>query len=140
MATMSVHVDTHGLAEKFSLFNETQARRALRSATSRAGVRGKNLVKRKVPVKTGIGKAGIRSMSRGGGATAIAKIYASGPHAHIVRWQDQGTGPRHKKNGQYTGIVEPQYFFERATVELDAEVDAIFTAAIDMALARAGLA
>lgn len=138
-AIITTHVETGALEAKLALFTESGARRALRSATSRAGVRGRNLVRQKTPVKTGVSRAGIRSVSRSAGATAIARIYPSGPHAYITRWQDQGTGPRHKKNGQYTGMVEPQYMFERGAAELDGEVEAIYNAVFDAALARAGL-
>jgi hypothetical protein len=132
---MVVKVEMHDLAEKFTAFTDVQAKRALRSATSRAGSRGRALVRAKTPVKSGLSKATTRSA----GTTAVARVYPGGPHAHITRWQDQGTGPRHKRNGQYTGFVEPQYMFERAKLELDPEVYGIYLEAVQAALAKAGL-
>jgi hypothetical protein len=130
---------TAPLEAKFSAFTDRTAKTALRSATSKAALRGKSLVKAKTPVKTGASRAGIRSMTRSAGATALARIYPSGPHAHVTRWQDQGTGERHKRNGQYTGRVEPQYMFERSQVELEGEVDQIYETAIALALVKAAL-
>lgn len=135
-----IHVDTFGLEDKFALFTDVQARAAMRSAMTRVGVTGKNLVKAKTPVKTGLSKAGIRSKSRGAGTTYGALIWPSGPHAHITKWQDLGTGPRNKRStGQYTGMVEPQYMFERSAVELDEQAGAIVDRAISSAISRSGL-
>ena len=137
---MSVHVNSHGLPEKLSLFTSVEAKRAIRTAVGRAGQRGRTLARAGAPVKTGAGRAGIRSTSvRGLSNTAIAKVYPSGPHAHIMRWQDQGTGPRHTKTGASRGMVSPQFFFERAALRLEDELPAIMDAEIDKALAKAGL-
>jgi hypothetical protein len=137
---MSVHVDSHGLPAKLSLFTSVEAKRAIRTAVGRAGQRGRTLVRQGAPVKTGLGRAGIRSTSvRGLSNTAVAKIYPSGPHAHIMRWQDQGTGERHNRHGASRGMVSPQYFFERGALRLDGELPTIMNAEIDKALAKAGL-
>ena len=82
---LGVHVDTHGLEQKLTAFTETQARRAIRTAVGKAAAKGRTYVRRGAPVKTGIGRAGIRSSSVGGlSNTAAAKIYAGGPHAYIM--------------------------------------------------------
>lgn len=137
--SMSVHVDTFGLQQKFEIFTSRGARMALRKGARRAGSRGRTLARAGAPVKTGVGRAGIRSTTRSVGDVAIARVYPSGPHAHIMRWQDQGTGERHKRDGQPTGMVEAQFFFERAKLMLDGEVDGIFESVITDALAAAGL-
>lgn len=134
-----LHVDTFGLQDKFALFTDVQAKAAMRGAMTRIGTRGKALVKAKTPVKSGASRAGIRSKSRGVGTTYGALIWPSGPHAHITKWQDLGTGPRHKRNGQYTGLVEPQYMFERSAGELEALAPGIVDDAISKAISRAGL-
>lgn len=140
MADVHVHVLTYGLADKFELFTSVGARAALRKGARRAGARGRTLTRAGAPVKTGIGRAGIRSTTRGFGNVAIAKVFPSGPHAHIMRWQDQGTGERvQHSTGRHTGRVDAQFFFERAKLQLDGEVDGIFESVIDDALRAAGL-
>jgi hypothetical protein len=134
-----LHVDTHGLQQRFEVFTSRGARAALRKGARRAGSRGRTLARAGAPVKTGVGRAGIRASTRGAGDVVITKIYPSGPHAHIMRWQDQGTGERHTRSGRSTGMVEPQFFFERAKLILDGEVEGIFDGVIDEALAAAGL-
>lgn len=137
---MRVHVDTHGLPEKLSAFSQAEARRALRTAVSRAATRGRTIARQGAPVKTGVGKAGIRSSSaRGLTNTAVAKIYLSGPHAHIMRWQDQGTNDRHTHSGADRGMVGAQHFMERAAIRLEDELPLIVEVEIDKALAKAGL-
>lgn len=140
MSRMRIHVDTHGLEEKLTAFSKTQARAALRTAVSRAAQRGRGYARAGAPSKTGIGKAGIRSSSaRGLTNTAVAKIYLSGPHAYIMRWQDQGTGERHTHSGASRGYVSAQHFMERAALRLEDELPLVVTAEIDKALAKAGL-
>jgi hypothetical protein len=137
---IGVHVDTHGLPEKLSLFTSVEAKRAIRGAVTKAGQRGKTLAKAGAPVKTGAGRAGIRSSSvRGLSNTAVAKVYLSGPHAYIMRWQDQGTGERHNKHGASRGFVSPTLFMERAAIRLEDELPLIMDEYIDAALAKAGL-
>jgi len=135
-----LHINTFGLEDKFALFTDVQAKAAMRGAMTRIGTRGKALVKAKTPVKSGQSRAGIRSKSRGVAGTYAALIWPSGPHAHVTKWQDLGTGPRHKrKNGQYTGMVEPQYMFERSAGELEASAPGIVDDAISKAISRSGL-
>jgi len=137
---LGVHVDTHGLPEKLSLFSSVEAKRAIRGAVGKAGQRGRTLARAGAPVRTGIGRAGIRSTSvRGLSNTAIAKIYLSGSHAHIMRWQDQGTGDRHTHSGADRGMVGAQHFMERAAIRLEDELPLIMNEYIDAALAKAGL-
>lgn len=136
-AFITTHVETGPLEAKLALFTESGARSALRAGMTRIGNRGRRLVVQK---ETWLTNADIGKKSRVVGAVGFARIYPQGEDRHIIRWQDQGTGPRHKKsNGQYTGRVEPQYFFERASAELDAEADGIMDDAVNAALARAGL-
>jgi hypothetical protein len=137
---LGVHVDSHGLPERLSLFTSVEAKRAIRTAVGRAGQRGRTLARAGAPTKTGAGRAGIRSSSvRGLSNTAAAKVYLSGPHAHIMRWQDQGTGDRHTHTGADRGVLGPQHFMERAALRLDDELPLIMEAEIDKALAKAGL-
>jgi hypothetical protein len=135
-----VHVDTHGLQDKFDVFTSRGARSALGKGARRAGARGRTLTRAGAPVRTGIGRAGIRSTSRLAGDIAIARVYPSGAHAHIMRWQDQGTGEREQHStGRRTGMVEAQFFFERAALALDDELPAIFDSVVNDALREAGL-
>jgi hypothetical protein len=137
---IGVHVDTHGLPEKLTMFTKVEARRAIRGAVGRAAQRGRVYVRAEAPVKTGIGRAGIRSSSvRGLSNTAVAKVYQTGAHAHIMRWQDKGTGERHTHSGAGRGKVDAQYFFERGSIRLEDELPAIMDAYIDAALAKSGL-
>ncbi len=137
---MRVHVDSHGLSEKLSLFSSVEGKRAIRTAVGRAGQRGRTLARVGAPTRTGIGRAGIRSSSvRGLSNTAVAKVYLTGPHAHIMRWQDQGTGDRHTRLGADRGEVGAQHFMERAAIALEDELPRIMDAEIDKALAKAGL-
>lgn len=137
---MSVHVDSHGLPEKLSLFTSVEAKRAIRTAVGRAGQRGRAIARANAPTRTGVGRAGIRSTSvRGLSNTAVAKVYLSGPHAHIMRWQDQGTSDRHTRSGADRGEVGAQHFMERAAIRLEDELPLIMNAEIDKALAKAGL-
>lgn len=137
---MSVHVDSHGLPEKLSLFASAEAKRAIRTAVGRAAQRGRTLARAGAPTKSGLGRAGIRSSSVSGlSNTAVAKVYLSGPHAYIMRWQDQGTADRHTRAGADRGEVGAQHFMERAAIRLEDELPAIMDAEIDKALAKAGL-
>lgn len=137
---VSVHtIGTELLVANLDAFTAREGKAALRSGVRRATSRGRTLVRAGAPVKTGIGRAGIRSVNKSAGITAVGKVYPSGAHAHIMRWQDQGTGGRHKHNGQYTGVIEPQYFFERGATELEPEIQGIFDTAILEALAKSGL-
>jgi hypothetical protein len=57
-----------------------------------------------------------------------------------MRWQDQGTGERvQHTTGRHTGMVEAQYFFERAALALGGEVEAIYDSVVNDALRAAGL-
>jgi hypothetical protein len=139
---MSVHVDTHGLPDRLERFcsTEGEAKRALRSAMVKIGGKGRTLVRQKTPSKTGASRRGIKSTTKVLGVEFTTTIFPSGPHAHVTRWQDQGTGPRHKKkNGQYTGIVEPQYMFERSATELDVVAAMLVEDSIGSAIVKAGL-
>ena len=135
MASIHTHVETFGLAERLDLVTKVTAKAAMRSATRRVTARGRTLARGMAPSKTGIGKKGIVSKNRSAGTLFIGRVYPSGPHAHIMKWQDQGTGERHKRDGQPTGEIEPQYFFERASMILDKEAPGIFDDAISAALA-----
>jgi hypothetical protein len=140
MSGVSVHVVTFGLPEKLDMLKDRELKRANKSAVSKAGTRGRSLVKATIPVKTGVARAGIRKTTKSAGGTAVSKVFPSGSHKHIAIWQDQGTGGRHKKNGQYTGFVEPQYFFERAATDLEGYLPGIMEAEVAAAIARSGLA
>lgn len=139
MASLKVTVDTNGLPEKLAVFTHIEAKRAVRSGVAKAVSRGKTTVKAGAPVKTGIGKAGIRSSTRTRGYTITGRIFPSGPHAHIMRWQDQGTGDRHTKRGANRGTIEPQFFFERGAIQIDAELSGLMDIAIEGALVKSGL-
>jgi hypothetical protein len=140
MSGVHVHVLDFGLQLKFDALKERELKRANKTAVSKAATRGKTLAKGMAPKRTGVGAAGIRKTSASGGVVAIAKVYVSGPHAHIMRWQDQGTGERHKHDGQSTGMVEPQYFMERAGGALEGYLPAIMEAEVEAAIIRSGLA
>jgi hypothetical protein len=105
----------------------------------KVGRRGVVLVRQKAPSRTGVGKRGIKSTTHSFGVVVTARIFPSGPHAHIMKWQDQGTGERHKHDGQSTGLVEPQYFFERTATELDLVAWEIIDSSIGRALSETGL-
>ncbi len=140
MASLKINVDTNGLPEKISLFTHAEAKRAVKSGVSKSVLRGRNTVRRLAPVKTGIGKAGIRSSTKMVGYTARGRIFPSGPHAHIMRWQDQGTGPRHtRRTHAYRGEITPQFFFERGAMQIEVELPVIMDAAIEAALVKSGL-
>lgn len=139
MASVHTHVETFGLQSRFELFTAVGAKKAFRKGARRVGSRGRTLARAGAPVKTGLSKAGIRSSVRSTGTVSTTKIYPSGPHRHITIWQDQGTGERHKRDGQPTGMVEAQFFFERASLVLDGEVSDIYESVIDEALRAAGL-
>jgi len=140
MSGVSVHVLTFGLPEKLDVLKDRELKRANRNAVSKAGTKGRSLVKATIPVRTGQARAGIRKTTKSAGGTAVAKVFPSGPHRHIAIWQDQGTGERHKKNGQSTGRVEPQYFFERAATALEGYLPVIMEAEVEAAIIRSGLA
>lgn len=139
MPSLKVTVDTNGLEEKLSLFTHVEAKRAVKSGVSKAVSRGKTVVKRATPVKTGLSRSGIRSKTTMAGDTARGRIFPTGPHAYITRWQDQGTGERHTRKGANRGFVEPQYMFERGAMAIEEELPIIMDLAIDAALARSGL-
>jgi len=139
VASLRVKVDTHGLPEKLSVFTHVEAKRAVRGGVSKAVGRGRTTVRRLAPAKTGIGRAGIRSSTRTVGYTVTGRIFPSGPHAHIMRWQDQGTGDRHTRKGADRGSLTPQYFFERGAIQIETELPVIMDAAIEAALVKSGL-
>jgi hypothetical protein len=140
MSSVSVHVLTFGLPEKLDVLKDRELKRANKSAVSKAGTKGRSLARAKAPDKSGKGKAGIRKTTKSVGGTAVAKVYLSGPHAHIMYWQDQGTGKRYKRDGQSTGRVEPQYFMERAAADLEGYLPGIMEAEVAAAIIRSGLA
>lgn len=139
MPSIKLHVDTNGLPEKLSVFTHVEAKRAVRSGVLKIVARGKSTVKRGAPVRTGVGKAGIRSSTKTVGYTITGRVFPTGPHAHIMRWQDQGTGDRHTRRGANRGTVTPQYFFERGAMQVEAESGVILDAAIEAALVKSGL-
>jgi hypothetical protein len=136
---LKIHVLTFGLPERIDVLKDVELKRANRNAVSKAGTRGRSLVRATIPTRTGLAKAGIRKTTKSAGAVAISRVFPSGPHRHIAIWQDQGTGPRHKRNGQYTGIIEPQYFFERAAADLEGYLPGIMDAEVAAAIAKSGL-
>lgn len=142
MSGVKVDVLTFGLEKKLDLFASTEgeAKRAVRSAMTKVGTRGRTLVRQKAPARTGIGKRGIKTSTRTASTLIVTRIYPSGPHAHIMKWQDQGTGRRYKRNGQYTGELEPQYFFERTETQLADLAPQIIDDAIGSAIVKSGLA
>jgi hypothetical protein len=139
---VSVHVLTYGLAEKFAVLKDREAKRAQKAGVSKTATKGKSIARSLAPEKSGKGKRGILKTSASGGGIALAKVYLSGPHAHIMYWQDQGTGKRYKKDGQSTGRVEPQYFMERATTTLrDGDwLNYYMERELEAAIIRSGLA
>lgn len=139
MASLKVKVDTNGLPEKLAVFTHTQAKQAIRSGVSKTVTRGKNTVRRGAPVKTGVGRAGIRSSTRTVGYTITGRVFPTGPHAHIMRWQDQGTADRHTRKGANRGSLVPQYFFERGAIQIEAELPVALDTAIEVALVKSGL-
>jgi hypothetical protein len=139
VASIRLNVDTNGLPEKLSVFTHTQAKQAVRSGVSKSVGRGRTTVRRLAPSKTGVGRAGIRSSTKTVGYTVTGRVFPSGPHAHIMRWQDQGTGPRHTKRGADRGSLVPQYFFERGAEQVRVELPAIIDAAIEAGLVKSGL-
>ena len=140
MSGVSVHVLTFGLPEKLDVLKDVELKRANRNAVSKAGTRGRSLARGMAPSRTGVGRAGIRKSMKSAGGTAVSKVYLSGPHRHIMLWQDQGTGERHKRNGASTGMVEPQYFMERAADALEGYLPVIMEAEVEAAIIRSGLA
>jgi hypothetical protein len=139
VASLKVKVDTNGLPEKLSVFTHVEAKRAVRSGVSKSVGRGRTTVRRLAPVRTGIGRAGIRSSTRTVGYTVTGRVFPSGEHAYIMRWQDQGTGDRHTRRGADRGTIIPQYFFERGADQIEAELPVIMEAAIEAALVKSGL-
>lgn len=139
MASIRLSVDTNGLPEKLSVFTHSQAKQAVRSGVSKSVLRGRTTVRRLAPAKTGIGRAGIRSSTKTVGYTVTGRVFPSGAHAYIMRWQDQGTGERHTKRGASRGSLTPQYFFERGAMQIQAELPATMEAAIEVALVKSGL-
>lgn len=137
---VSVHVLTFGLPEKLDTLKDRELKRANRNAVSKAGTRGRSLARASAPSRTGVGKAGIRKTMKSAGGTAVAKVFLSGPHAHVMLWQDQGTSERHKRSGASTGSVEPQYFMERAADALEGYLPVIMEAEVEAAIIRSGLA
>jgi hypothetical protein len=138
--SVSVHVLTFGLPARIDVLKDRELKRANKNAVSKAGTRGRSLVRATIPVRTGAARAGIRKTTKSAGGTAVAKVFPSGPHRHIAIWQDQGTGGRHKRNGQYTGFVEAQYFFERAAADLEGYLPVVMEAEVEAAIVRSGLA
>jgi hypothetical protein len=140
VASLKVKVDTNGLPEKLSVFTHTQAKQALRSGVGKTVTRGRNTVRRLAPRRTGIGAAGIKSTTRTRGYTITGRVFPSGDHAHIMRWQDQGTGPRHtRRTDAYRGEITPQYFFERGAMQIEAELPVALDVAIEAGLVKSGL-
>lgn len=140
MSGVSVHVLTFGLPEKLDVLKDRELKRANRTAVSKAGTKGRSLARGMAPTRTGVGRAGIRKSMKSSGSIAVSKVYLSGPHAHIMRWQDQGTGYRHKRDGQGTGRVEPQFFMERAADALEGYLPMVMDAEVEAAIIRSGLA
>ena len=140
MSGVSVHVLTFGLPEKLDVLKDRELKRANRNAVSKAGTRGRSLVRATIPVRTGIARAGIRKTTKSAGGTAVAKVFPSGPHRHIAIWQDQGTGGRHTRSGAYRGFIEPSFFFERAAADLEGYLPVIMEAEVEAAIIRSGLA
>lgn len=139
-----VHVDTFGLQDRLAALGDRELKRAIRSAVSKAGTRGRTIARAGAPVRTGAGRAGISKTSTRGGDTATCTIFLGGPHAHIMKWQDQGTGRRSTKGrrgkrAHSTGSVEPQYFMERAASALEDWLPLIMDLEVDAALLRSGL-
>lgn len=139
MSGLVVKVDTNGLQEKLRFFTDVEAKNALRLATRRVGNHGRDLVRSAAPKKTGVGAAGIKSTMRSSGSTAVARIYPSGPHAHIMRWQDQGVVSRHTKKGANRGALPALHYFELAAATLEITAGLTFDAAIQEALLKSGL-
>lgn len=139
MSGVSVHVVTFGLQGKLDMLKDVELKRANRSAVSKTGTKARSLARAHAPTRTGIGRAGIRKTMRSSGTTAVAKVFLSGPHRHIMIWQDQGTGDRHKRDGQSTGRVEPQYFMERAATEVEGWLPFIMEREVAAAIVRSGL-
>jgi hypothetical protein len=140
VTSVSVHVVTFGLPEKLDVLKDRELKRANKSAVSKAGTRGRSIVRATIPVRTGVARAGIRKTTRSAGGTATAKVFPSGPHRHIAIWQDQGTGGRTTRSGAYRGRIEPQYFFERAAADLEGYLPGIMEAEVAAAIVRSGLA
>jgi hypothetical protein len=136
---VGVHVLTFGLADRLEVLTARELKKANKSAVSKAGTKGRSLVRAKTPVKSGLSKAGIRKTTKSAGGAASARIFPGGPHAHVTRWQDQGTGERHKQDGQSTGMVSPQYMFERSAAELEGWFPVIMDAEVAAAIVRSGL-
>lgn len=143
MSGIHVHVDTHGLQDRLAVLKDREVKTAIRRAVSKAGTRGRTIARRLAPVGTGpdagTGRAGISKTSTRGGTTATCTIFLGGPHAHIMKWQDQGTGKRSTRRGANRGTVEPQYFMERAATELEGWLPLITDLEVDAAIARSGL-
>jgi hypothetical protein len=138
--SISVRVDTHGLQDRLAVLKDREVKTAIRRAVSKAGTRGRTIARANAPVKTGAGRAGISKTSTRGGDTARCTIFLGGPHAHIMNWQDQGTGDRHTKRSHADrGTVEPQHFMERAATDLEGWLPIITDAEITAAIARSGL-
>ena len=134
-----VHVDTRGIDGKFRFFTEVEAKKALRSGVRRAGVKGRDLARTAAPKKTGVGAAGIKMKQRSAGVTSIAKIYPSGPHAHIMRWQNTGVPSRHTRTDANRGALPALHFMEQAAAVLEAWAPLILEEEITAALFRSGL-
>jgi HK97 gp10 family phage protein len=143
VARLRVEVLTYGLQERFQLFNDVQARKAIRTAVTASARRGRTIARATAPVRTGRGKAAISSSTaRGLANTALAKVYITGGQrgpAFYMYFQDQGTGDRHTRTGADRGYVTPRHFMEQAALRLDDELPRIMEAEIEKALAKAGL-
>lgn len=138
--SISVRVDTYGLQERLAVLADREMKRAIRAAVSKAGTRGRTIARAAAPVRTGAGRTGISKTSTRGGTTAKCTIFLGGPHAYIMKWQDQGTGDRHtRRTHADRGTVEPQFFMERAATALEDWLPMIMEAEIEAAIVRSGL-
>lgn len=137
--SLAVRVNLNGFDEKLRFFTDVEAKKAIRSGIRKAGVKGRDLARTGAPKKSGVGAAGIRSTQRSSGLTSVARIYPSGPHAHIMRWQDQGVPSRHTRSDANRGRLPALHFFEQAAAVLDVWAPLVLEEEITAALFRSGL-
>jgi hypothetical protein len=137
--SLKITVDLHGLTDKLRVLSDVEVKSAVRSGVSKIGTAGRTMARGMASKKTGIGAAGISKTTPRGGSTVTCTIYYGGAHAHIMRWQDEGTGRRHKRDGQYTGFLEPQRVMERTAMALEPLCEAIMEVEIEAAIVKSGL-
>ena len=155
MAGYSVHVDTHGLPERFD-HAERELRSALGKAVAKTGTQGRTRARAKAPVGAGTGDAShvpgagrqaITKKSTRAGSVARCIIFIAGGRkgkAFYMYFQDQGTGPRStrgssRRRSHPTGSLEPQYFMERTAIELREILPVVMDLEVKAALVKAGL-